>query len=125
MVVRITLPPSIPRIIEKIRGIVLMDSFGEMASEWDARDTYRALERMQETLLYVALGMNYADYMKYKQIAGHVMFAVSGEPHFSGMQENIAASDAEFVVSYCIDTVVQIQACVGSLDAPFGSDRWY
>lgn len=106
------------------RGIVLVDSFRDPASEFDAQDAYRALERMQETLLYVALGMNYTDYMKYRQIAGRVVFTMDGKPHLRDLRENIIASDAEFVVSYCIDTVIQIEACVGSVDAPFGSDRW-
>ncbi len=107
------------------RGIMLIDSFGELASEMDAGDAYRALERMRETLLYVALGMNHSDYMKYRQIAGQVMFKADGKPDFMHLQENIIVSDAEFIVSYCIDTVIQIEACVGSVDAPFGSDRWH
>ncbi len=104
------------------KAFLMEDSFGRPKSD---RDVYRAFERMQETLLYMALGMNYADYMRYGQIAGYVEFAMSGTPIYQGMKQDINASDAEFVVAYCTDTVVQIESRVGSLDAPFGSDRWY
>ena len=112
------LPPGVD-------AIPVVDAFGELRSDFNARDMYRTLERMQETLLYVALGMNYADFMKYKRIAGQVFFAQHGNPQYVGGKENPDANDAEFVVVYCTDTVVQIESRVGSLEAPFGSDRWY
>lgn len=108
-----------------VDSFVMGDGFGELASDIQGRDAYRAFVRMQETLLYVALGMNYADYMHYSRIAGEVYFAGSGEPVYQGMKEHIDTSDAEFVVAYCTDAVIQVESRVGSLDAPFGSDRWY
>lgn len=107
------------------RAIPVVDASGKPRSDSDARDTYQALERMQETLLYVALGMNYTDYMKYKSIAGQVFFTLDGNHHRAGGKENPDVNDAEFVVAYCTDTVVQIESRVGNLEAPFGSDRWY
>lgn len=104
------------------RAFVMAESFGKVRSDSDA---YRAFERMQRTLLYVALGMNYADYMRCKQIAGDVSFTLGGKPQHFGAKEQVGASDAEFVVAYCTDTVVQVESRVGSLDAPFGSDHWY
>jgi len=106
-------------------AIPVVDAFGKPQSGFDARNTYQALERMQETLLYVALAMNYTDYMKYKSLAGQVLFTLDGNHHHAGGKENPDANDAEFVVAYCTDTVVQIESCVGNLEAPFGSDRWY
>jgi hypothetical protein len=106
-------------------ALLVLDTFGKPMSDSDARNTYRALERTQDTLLYIALGMNYTDYMQYKQIAGHVYFTVGGSHHRAGGKENPDASDAEFTVAYCADTVVQIESHVGSLGTPFGSNRWY
>jgi hypothetical protein len=106
-------------------GIMLTDSFGKVKSESDARDAYRALERMQDTLLYVTLGMNYADYMKYRQIAGNVIITIDGGHNHAGGNEKPDAQDAEFVLAYSTDTVIQIESRVGSLDAPFGMTRWY
>lgn len=105
------------------RAFLMEDSFGKPKSDGD---TYRAFERMQETLLYVALGLNYADYMRYRQIAGDVIFGVgSTTPLYAGLKEPIIADDAEFVVAYCTDKVVQIENLVGNLEAPFGSTRWF
>ncbi len=107
------------------QAIPVVDAFGELQSDFDARDTYQALERMQETLLYIALGMNFADYMKYRGTAGQVLFTGNGNPVRAGGKENPDADDAEFVVAFCTDAVVQIENCVGNLEAPFGSSRWY
>lgn len=43
------------------------------------------------------------------------------------MKESINVNDAEFVVMYSIESVVQIEGIVGNLDAPFGKEylRWY
>lgn len=103
------------------RANPVADAFADL----DAQDIRQTLERMQETLLYVALGMNYADFMEYKRIAGQVFFALDGNPHYAGGKGNPDANDAEFVIIYCTDTVAQIESRVGSLEAPFGSDRWY
>ncbi len=105
------------------KAFLLEDMSGRTKSDSVA---YRAFERMQETLLYVALGMNYADYMRYRRISGTVIITLNGTlHHFSSMKEHFDASDAEFVVAYCIDTVVHIESRVGRLDAPFGLSRWY
>jgi len=101
------------------RSIVVLDAFGRPLSESEAQDTYRALEQAQETLLYVALGMNYTDYMAYKQIVGHVYLVADWSYYCIGGKENPGANDAEFVVAYCTDTIVQIENCVGSLETPF------
>jgi hypothetical protein len=80
---------------------------------------------MQETLLYIALGMNYSDYIHFRQIVGSVILASGGTRIYSGMKENLTAGDAEFVVGYATDIVVQIESRVGNLDAPFGREYWF
>jgi hypothetical protein len=106
-------------------GIMLLNSFGDAMSESNCRDAYRAIERIQDTLLYLALGMNYAHFMEYRKITGHVFFTMDGKSHFNGQMENIEQNDAEFVLSYTTNVVVQIESIVGSIDAPFGTENWY
>ncbi|MFL6207422.1 MAG: hypothetical protein ACJ74W_01140 [Pyrinomonadaceae bacterium] len=89
---------------------------------------YNVLYRMREALLYSALGMNYGDYVRYRRIAGGVTFNAdsSGKlhPQGFGMKENVDANDAEFVVSYSIDAVLEIEERVGGFD--LGTiDGWY
>lgn len=104
-------------------AFIMSDTWGKRV-EPDS-DTFRAFQRMQNALLYLTLGMNYADYMHYLDIAGTTYFTVGGEHHHEGIKEPLQPNDAEFVVAYCIDTVAKIEDQVGKLDAPFGKDRFY
>lgn len=87
------------------------------------KDMIRALERMQETLMCVALGISYADYMSYRKTAGMTLFTAGGFDNY-GMKKDPNASDAEYVVAYSTDQVVRIEEQVGSLASPFGKDFW-
>jgi len=90
-------------------------------------DVFSAFQRMQNVLLYLTLGMEYSDYMHYIDIAGLTSFTLDGKDHHSNIKQPLEPNDAEFVVAYCINTVVTIEEKVGKLDSPFGKDRlhWY
>lgn len=103
-----------------VTGFVVESHFGEQESD---ADVYRAFVRMQETLLYVALGMDYSEYMRFRAVAGGADAMLDGSWTHYGMKEKIDADDAEFVVAYCTDAVAQIEALVGDLQAPFGRSR--
>lgn len=91
------------------------------------RDTFRAFRRMQNVLLYLTLEMDYADYIRYIDVAGITFFTADGKHHHNNIKQPLQPNDAEFVVAYCIETVAQIEDKVGKLDAPFGRDRleWF
>ncbi|TAK30630.1 MAG: hypothetical protein EPO21_18975 [Chloroflexota bacterium] len=74
------------------------------------------LDRMKDVLSLAVLGLNYGDFMRYKRIVGAVFVRSDGSFQHPDMKEEITARDAEFVVTYCIDTVVQIENAVGNLD---------
>ena len=82
------------------------------------------VKKMQETLLYLGLGMNYAEYMRYKKIAGDVHL-IPGVwiPTTYNRKKTITRDDAEFVVSYCSETIVQIETIVGDIEVPFESEH--
>jgi hypothetical protein len=88
-------------------------------------DVFRAFQRMQNVLLYLTLGMDYSDYMHYIDIVGLIVFTLDGKDHHSNIKQPLNPNDAEFVVAYCINTVVTIEEQVGKLDSPFGKDRLY
>ncbi len=50
---------------------------------------------------------NYSDY--YREIAGYIYFTMDGKHHHDGIKQPLNANDSEFVVSYYIDTVAQIE----------------
>lgn len=108
-----------------VSGIQVVDSFGSNKGHIPGRNVYQAVARMQRTLLYVTLGLSYDEYRRYEAVAGKVLFGGDGTPHFHGMKEDISAGDAEFIVAYCIDAVIQIEDCVGTLDKPFGAESWH
>lgn len=89
------------------------------------KDIFRAFQRMQNVLLYLTLGMDYADYIHYLDIAGPTYFTLDGKHHNLGIKQPLQPNDAEFVVAYCIDTVATIENQVGKLDEPFGKDLFY
>jgi hypothetical protein len=86
------------------------------------KETLKAFERTQRTLLYVALGMNYSDYAKYTRIGGQVFFTGNETLNIYGNQP-ADANSAEFVLAYCIDSVIQIESRVGDIEKPFGEDH--
>ena len=89
------------------------------------KEVYRSFETTRETLLYIALGLNYIEYLRYystsrKYIAGADIWD-DGDHRFykHTALDQIDASTAEYFITYCIDTVVQIENRVGNLQKPF------
>ncbi|HEY9157764.1 hypothetical protein [Candidatus Binatus sp.] len=97
----------------------------EAASDIDDQfeDTNRILKRMQQTVLYLALGLNYVDYQRFETLAGEAIFYVAGNVEVHGTKKDVTPAEAEFVVGYAIDSAFQIELRVGDVEKPSGSDR--
>lgn len=78
---------------------------------------------MMQVVNFSALGLNYAEYMRYKQVAGENHYDAGGKLYSSGVKEPLDRKDAEHAVAYCEKTVLEIETRVGSLDEPFGIRR--
>jgi hypothetical protein len=100
-------------------------AFKESGSSFASRDIRAALERMQRTLTCVALGLNYADYVKFRQLSPVVHFAPSDPIIDWGRAVTIDQPEAEFVVLTVVDAVLQIEERVGDIEKPFGADGWF
>jgi len=105
-----------------IDGIIVQKSIREPGPDESILEAFR---KMQDTLMYLSLGMNIADHMHFYEIAGMTIFTINGKHEQFGVKEPLQQKDAEFVVAYCTDSVVQIEEQVGSLDKPFGKDFYY
>lgn len=103
------------------RAFITEDSFGKPKSD---SDMFRAFEKMQETVLFLSLGMNYREYIQLKQITGYITLTLDGKSHFHNMKETITIEDSDFVFSYCVNTVIQIENFVQDLETPFGKNYW-
>jgi len=102
-------------------AFITEDSFGKPKSD---SNLFRAFKKMQETVLFLSLGMNYREYIQLKQITGQISITLDGNSHFHNMQEIITSEESDFVFSYSINTIIQIENFVQDLEAPFGKEYW-
>lgn len=116
-----------------IHGIVVSDALSEGKGEklmHDSRESrhevelLNAIKRMRQTILYLALEMNFSESVRYWQIVGYTNFTLDEKHHRYEGKANIDKNDAEFVLSYCTNTIVRIEGRVGSLKKPLGT-TWY
>jgi len=92
-----------------------------------SRDVYRTFQETRETLLYVMLGLNYVEHLRYqtvmKDIGGHAEVYDDGGHRFyltEGLLK-IDSQTSEYLIRYCIDTVVQIESRAGDITKPFSN----
>lgn len=104
-----------------VRSILVEGSSGKQESN---SDILKSFERMQETLLYVSLGMNFPEYMEYKKITGFADVTSAGTVVVDNMKRDITKDDAEFVLLFSTKTIIQIENIVGDIKQPFGSRYW-
>lgn len=110
--------PIVGKIEQSDLAFVMEDGFHRVGVD---KNTYHSFRRIQETLLIMVLGMDYANYVRYKSLAPAAVFRGDGSVVFHGFNaaRKFTDEEAEFVLSYCIDAVVQIENRVGSVDNPF------
>lgn len=91
----------------------------------EVSDIEDRLTNIQEMLGYVILGMDLKNYKRYKRVVGFVTWLWDGKntPYCPEIDQrtDFNATDAEFVVSYCIDTIVLIESRIGNLSDPFST----
>jgi hypothetical protein len=103
-------------------GFEMHDSWGRPSSQHDSREMLRAFERMRGTVLISALGLNYPNQVRFRQLAGSVVFTMDGKAHHYGAKQTLSEAEAEFVLAYAIDAVQQIETTVGDVERPFGPE---
>jgi hypothetical protein len=104
------------------RAVMLADAFGHKSSP--STKTFDALEQMQDALVHLLFGTDYAAYVRYRRIAPAVSFIPDGNSAYIDLPGDFAprANEAEFVVAYCINAVSQIENSVGGFEQPLGQD---
>ena len=102
--------------------IMVSDSF--KAQKGDPNIT-KAFQRIQDTVRHLALGLDYSDKVKFNKIAGFVLFGFGGGYKVHNMKKDIGEDEAEFVLSFAIDAIIQIENRVGDLERPLGQQHWW
>lgn len=96
---------------------VLLSELEEMIRAVEA-DTLRA----QYAIIEFTLGIDRADYLRFRRVAGDVEFVdhEASEVRYSRMKSDIDHTEAEFVFNFCVASVLQIEAQAGDIELPFG-----
>lgn len=91
-------------------------------------DTFHAFERMRHTFLLSTVGLSISGYWRYHKrvytVISSLDFLEDGglefEPVEGEVEPELTSNDAEFVVAYAVNAVLQIENFVGDFDSPFG-----
>lgn len=84
-----------------------------------------AFKGMRDSLVLSIIGLDYASHRRYERVTEFVFIGYYGggkiDAAISGAEPN--ADDAEFVVNFAINAVLQIESLIGDIDKPFGENR--
>ena len=93
---------------------------------WDKSQpsTYALLEMMRDHIVRATVGLNFTDYSRYRRIVDSVIdsieFMADGHYDVNRTGRLVALKDAEFVVAYAVNAVIQIEDVAGTLDDSSG-----
>jgi hypothetical protein len=80
----------------------------------------RELNNLQEALLSVSVGMNYAQFVRLKLLLPDevIGFDKNGDASYqrSFFKAKVNEDDAQFALNYCIDAIVQIESQIGDIE---------
>jgi hypothetical protein len=92
-----------------------------------SREMLEAFTGMRDSLVLSVIGLDYASHRRYERITEFIFIGYYGDGKIdaanSGADPN--AEDAEFVVNFTINAVLQIESLVGDINKPFGENRWW
>ncbi len=92
-----------------------------------SREMFNTFKTMRDAVVQSAIGLEYASYKHYQCLTEHIFIAYYGagkiEAAISGQEPQ--AEDAEYVVDYAVNAIIQVESLVGDIDKPFGEDRWW
>jgi hypothetical protein len=92
----------------------------------DLTSVYWAFESIRQVIALPIIGLDYPSYLQYKRLTRGLSvhhFADGGISTNIGGEEP-SAEDAEFIVKYAVNSVIQIESLVGDIDKPFGGNPW-
>jgi hypothetical protein len=92
------------------------------------RDMNDVVNRLRFTMLFHALGIDYADTVRFNKTIGEVLVMADDVTVHLMRDEGMPPIDrpiVETTMAYCIDMVVRIEQRVGDLESPFGVEYWW
>jgi hypothetical protein len=102
-----------------VDGIVVTESFKE---PYKSTEVFRAFQYMRDLLMNSVIGLHFPGYLRYIKIVNSVaflQFMADGSYDCNLEGHDPDANEAEFVVDYAVNAVLQIESLVGDVNKPF------
>ena len=101
----------------ELRGLIgYLDNHFDDLTRWVKDEN----SKQSELTAVIAYGLDIKMYQKYISLAPNVDFSLGGNPHIDFKPNEYTEDDANFVLQYCIDSIMTLESAVGDLAAPFG-----
>jgi hypothetical protein len=89
----------------------------------NSREILRAFGEMRDILVRSVIGLDFPTYLRYRQMVDSVVrgieFMKDGNYNVSLAGNTPGGNDAEFVVGFAINAVIQVGSLVGDIEKPF------
>lgn len=88
----------------------------------EMRYTESRLNALEESLILLALGIDRLNHLECMRLTGHMYYSAQhpGGGFVFGTAKATTYKDARWVLDYCTDVILDLEAKVGDLAAPFG-----
>lgn len=101
----------------ELRGVVgYLNIYFDKLTRWVKDEN----NKKRELTAVIAYGLDIKMYQKFSSLAPNVDFSIGGNPWIDLKPNKYTEDDANFVLQYCIDSIMQLESAVGDLAAPFG-----
>jgi hypothetical protein len=79
-------------------------------------------KKMSNTVFLSMVGLAYPSYLRFKDISSAVSFTEykAGNEDLLVFKDTLTLEDAEYVLNYVVNAVIQIESLVGDIEKPFG-----
>jgi hypothetical protein len=88
----------------------------------ESEQIFLLFKHMRDTIMRSLVGISFSSYRRYRQITeaiGHVSFYEDGGRSMGGTGYSPNIKEAEYVVEFVTNAVLQIESLVGDIDKPF------
>lgn len=89
------------------------------------RRSSQSFDRLQRSILCLALGINYIAYLRFESLTGRVRFYASGNSEVFGTKKNLTREEAEFIVRFAIDATIQIESRLDDVNSLSRIQRFF
>ena len=105
----------------RINSFIVSDSFDRTEK---SKDVYDSFKRMQDLLMKTIIGLHFAGHLKFTKLTrsvGFISFAADGSYVTLLKGHKPTQEEAEFILDFATNAIIQIESLVGDIDNPFNN----